>query len=79
MRTFECLKVHCEYTLLQVPLHSLLFWREVQDYKALFMAPKFSPAAVQIKAKVHVYTQSGRRRRGRGAVLPYRPLHMQGN
>ena len=33
-------------------LHSLLFWREVQEYKALFVATSFSPCSVEMKAKV---------------------------
>ena len=40
----------------QVPLHCLLFWRDVQDYKAMFVGPSFSPNAVQLKAKVPIHT-----------------------
>ena len=30
----------------------LQFWREVQEYKALFVQKSFSPCAVEMKAKV---------------------------
>lgn len=40
------------FLLLQTCLHCLLFWREVQEYKALFVGTSFSPCAVEMKAKV---------------------------
>ena len=36
----------------QTFLHCLLFWRDVQEYKALFTAASFIPCAVERKAKV---------------------------
>ncbi len=37
---------------LQMYLHCLLFWRDVQEYKSLFLRASFSPCAVEMKAKV---------------------------
>ena len=39
---------------LEDPVHinCLQFWREVQEYKALFIQVNFSPCAVEMKAKV---------------------------
>lgn len=34
----------------------LLFWREVQEYKSLFIQKQFSPCAVELKAKVLLST-----------------------
>ncbi len=48
-------KVHNARTTLgsvQVYLHCLLFWREAQSYKSLFLRQSFSPCAVEMKAKV---------------------------
>ena len=39
---------------LQSFLHCLLFWREVQKYKALFVGTSFSPCSVEMKAKVSI-------------------------
>ena len=36
----------------KVYINCLLFWREVQEYKALFVQASFSPCAVEMKAKV---------------------------
>lgn len=33
-------------------INCLLFWREVQEYKTLFVQESFSPCAVEMKAKV---------------------------
>ena len=38
--------------LLQMFLYCLVFWREVQEYKALFIGASFRPCAVEMKAKV---------------------------
>jgi hypothetical protein len=35
----------------QVRLHCLLFWRDVQEFKSLFVSPSFHPPTVQAKAK----------------------------
>ena len=37
-----------------VYIKCLLFWREVQEYKSLFIQKQFSPCAVEMKAKVLV-------------------------
>lgn len=37
-----------------VYMNCLRFWREVQEYKSLFIQPSFSPCAVEMKAKVSV-------------------------
>lgn len=34
--------------------HCLQFWREVQEYKTLFIQDTFSPCAVEMKAKVAI-------------------------
>ncbi len=36
-----------------VYINCLLFWREVQEYKSLFVQASFSACAVEKKAKVH--------------------------
>lgn len=36
----------------KVYINSLLFWREVQEYKALFVGKTFRPCAVERKSKV---------------------------
>lgn len=36
----------------KVYINSLLFWREVQEYKALFIRRTFSPCAVEMRSKV---------------------------
>jgi len=36
----------------KVYINSLLFWREVQAYKVLFVGRRFSPCAVEMKSKV---------------------------
>lgn len=36
----------------KVYINSLLFWRDVQEYKALFVGKKFSPYSVEMKSKV---------------------------
>ena len=36
----------------EVYCNCLLFWREVQKYKELFIQQSFSPCAVEMKAKV---------------------------
>lgn len=35
-------------------LNCLQFWREVQEYKHLFIQKNFSPCAVELKAKVFI-------------------------
>ena len=36
-----------------VYINCLRFWREVQEYKTLFVRASFSPCAVEMKAKVN--------------------------
>ena len=36
----------------RVYINSLLFWREVQEYKALFVGKTFQPCAVEMRSKV---------------------------
>ena len=39
----------------KVYINCLRFWREVQEYKALFVRVSFSPCSVEMKAKVFYY------------------------
>lgn len=41
---------------MQVFIHCLVFWREVQEYKALFIGASFSPCTVETRAKVSTKT-----------------------
>ena len=52
--TFKCDSISDYH---QTFLHCLLFWREVQEYKALFTADSFIPCAVERKAKVNFLLQ----------------------
>ncbi|XP_064382718.1 regulator of G-protein signaling 22-like isoform X2 [Halichondria panicea] len=42
---------HLENNQEKVFLYCLVFWREVQEYKALFIGASFSPCTVEMKAK----------------------------
>lgn len=37
-------------------MNCLRFWREVQEYKTLYIQESFSPCTVEMKAKVYIYT-----------------------
>lgn len=45
---------HLEKLEDSIYINCLKFWREVQEYKALFVQESFSPCAVEMKAKVHM-------------------------